>query len=433
MDYLAKHNENKKRGIESSWYSCCTANEDVIRAAILRARATNSPVLIEATSNQVNQFGGYTNMRPAGYAEAVKRIAKESNLSEDLLYLGGDHLGPLIWTDKPEEQAMELAKDLVQEFVEAGFQKIHLDTSMRLADDDPSLPLEASVCARRGAILCEACEKAFKKLRDKNKNAKPPIYVIGSEVPVPGGEADNNPSGLVTSPKGMSETLDSYKEEFEKRGLSDAFARISGLVVDFGVEFAEGKISDFNEGAFSEIKSAAKQLPFGLEAHSTDYQTKEHLKEMAESGAVYLKVGPSLTNACRSGLFKLQQIEKLLIPEDKLSFFSEELESSMINDNVYWKNYYKNEANENKIARAFSYSDRCRYYFATEGVSKARAKLLNNLKTVEIPEYLWLEFFEMQYWRIRNHELNASGEAVLLDYIGDRIDDYLFATNMNKC
>ncbi|HZE16019.1 MAG TPA: class II D-tagatose-bisphosphate aldolase, non-catalytic subunit, partial [Mycobacterium sp.] len=45
--------------------SFCTANEDVLRAMFEEIRDEDAPLLIEATSNQVNQFGGYTGFTPS--------------------------------------------------------------------------------------------------------------------------------------------------------------------------------------------------------------------------------------------------------------------------------------------------------------------------------------------------------------------------------
>ena len=50
--------------------------------------------------------------------------------------LGGDHLGPYVWRAEPADEAMAKARDLVRDYVAAGYTKIHLDASMRLGGDD---------------------------------------------------------------------------------------------------------------------------------------------------------------------------------------------------------------------------------------------------------------------------------------------------------
>ena len=44
--------------------SVCSANKYVIKSSMLLHRDSNKKILIESTSNQVDQFGGYTGMTP---------------------------------------------------------------------------------------------------------------------------------------------------------------------------------------------------------------------------------------------------------------------------------------------------------------------------------------------------------------------------------
>ena len=139
-------------GEKTGMPSYCTANQLVIEAILQRTAVTRRPVLIEATANQVNQEGGYTGMRPAEYYRWVLELAAQHGVSEDLIILAGDHLGPLTFTDLPEREAMAKAKVLVYEYARAGFTKIHLDTSMKVADD-PEGPLATETVGRRGKEL----------------------------------------------------------------------------------------------------------------------------------------------------------------------------------------------------------------------------------------------------------------------------------------
>ena len=116
-------------------YSVCSANRSVLRAAMAQAQRDGVIVLIEATTNQVNQFGGYTGMTPPEFRVFVHSIAAEIGLPSPRIVLGGDHLGPYVWRSQGSDAAMARARDLVRDFVLAGFTKIHLDASMRLADD----------------------------------------------------------------------------------------------------------------------------------------------------------------------------------------------------------------------------------------------------------------------------------------------------------
>ncbi|WP_179128677.1 class II D-tagatose-bisphosphate aldolase non-catalytic subunit, partial [Salmonella enterica] len=86
------------------------------------------------------------------------------------------------WQNEPADTAMEKSVELIKAYVAAGFSKIHLDASMSCADDPT--PLDPMVVAKRAALLCQAAETTA---TDEQKRHL--TYVIGTEVPVPGGEA----------------------------------------------------------------------------------------------------------------------------------------------------------------------------------------------------------------------------------------------------
>lgn len=148
-DIIARHKAGEHLGI----CSVCSAHPMVIEAALRFDAHSDNKVLIEATSNQVNQFGGYTGMRPADFRDFVFTIAKEVGFPLERLILGGDHLGPNCWQNETAETAMEKSVDLIKAYVAAGFTKIHLDASMSCADDP--VPLDPKVVAERAARLCK--------------------------------------------------------------------------------------------------------------------------------------------------------------------------------------------------------------------------------------------------------------------------------------
>ena len=122
--------DKRRQGIRCGIPSYCSANELVIEIALRRAKERNIPVLIEATANQVNQFGGYTGMKPADFYQMVLKMARDIDLSENMMILAGDHLGPLTWQKLPEAEAMKNSVELVYRYARAGFTKIHLDLSL---------------------------------------------------------------------------------------------------------------------------------------------------------------------------------------------------------------------------------------------------------------------------------------------------------------
>lgn len=411
-------------------YSCCSANEYVIRAALRRGIATDTEVLIEATANQVNQHGGYTGMTPAAFRAFVERVAVDERFPRERLICGGDHLGPLTWRHLPEEQAMDLAEELVRAYVLAGFSKIHIDTSMRLAGDDPSRRLSDAVIARRGARLCRAAEDAFLAYKMDHPNAPEPIYVIGSEVPVPGGAQDSEDCVAVTSPEDFEATLSAFHEAFSSYGLEDAWKRVAAVVVQPGVEFSDDRVIRYDRAAAAALTASLKRHP-GLvfEGHSTDYQPRRLLREMVDDGIRILKVGPALTFALREGLFSLEQIEAELygMNDFPCSHFRSVLERAMLENDGQWAKYYHGSICQKRYARAFSYSDRARYYLTCDTVQEAVHTLMNNLDKVKIPPALLSQYMPVQAARVRAGLLSPAPEDLLIDRVGDCVDDYLYA------
>ena len=72
----------QKAGKAVGIYSCCSANEYVVKAALLKGKEDNSCVLIESTANQCDQYGGYTGMKPADFKNFVEGICDEVGFDE---------------------------------------------------------------------------------------------------------------------------------------------------------------------------------------------------------------------------------------------------------------------------------------------------------------------------------------------------------------
>ena len=115
LDRVARHKAGEDVGI----YSVCSAHPLVIEATFRHALKHDAPfVLIEATSNQVNQDGGYTGMKPADFRDYVLQIAERVDFPAERIVLGGDHLGPNAWTALPADEAMDRADVLIDHFDE---------------------------------------------------------------------------------------------------------------------------------------------------------------------------------------------------------------------------------------------------------------------------------------------------------------------------
>ena len=433
MDAMREMLAKRQKGMKYAGIpSFCTASDLVLEACLKQAMRFDDYVLVEATANQVNQFGGYTGMKPADYRDFVYGIADNIGFPRERIILCGDHLGPLTWQNEPEEEAMKKSVELVKLFVLAGFKKIHLDTSMRVADDPRDEMLSDETIARRGAMLYEACEEAYQELLKKNPNEERPAYIIGSEVPIPGGAQEAEDSISVTKPEAVEKTLSVYKEQFEKRGLNDAFDNIIGIVVQPGVEFGDEDVFHYDRTNAAKLTEAMKKHGnVVLEGHSTDYQPPQCLKEMVEDGIAILKVGPALTFSLREGLFALSMMEKALVPEDKQARFIEVMEETMMKNPGNWQKHYHGSARDLAFKRKYSFSDRCRYYFAQPEMKAAIEKLFTNMENVEIPLGMLRQYMPLQYIKVRDGVLTTNPRDLVEDCVVHLVEDYNYATKLN--
>lgn len=420
--------ERRRAGEKCGIPSYCTANELALEAALLRAKALGKPVLIEATANQVNQFGGYTGMRPADFYKKVLDMAREIGVPEAQVILAGDHLGPLTWQDEPEAAAMDKAETLVREFVRAGFTKIHLDTSMKVADDPAGL-LATETVARRGIRLYRACMEAWDALRAEKPDAMRPVFIIGSEVPIPGGAQEAEDTLAVTKPAAFRDTVDTYKRCFAEAGLADGWNDVIAVVVQPGVEFGDDQVFLYDREAAKDLSAALADYPeIVFEGHSTDYQTAECLKKMVEDGIGILKVGPALTYGLREALFALSCMEKELVPEGERANFPEALEAAMLENPGNWKKHYHGDDRALWLARRYSFSDRARYYIGQPKVETAMNRLFDNLRKYPIPMNMLHQYMPCQFDAIRAGELDPDPRALAMYGIVRFMKDYEFAT-----
>jgi D-tagatose-1,6-bisphosphate aldolase subunit GatZ/KbaZ len=428
--------KEQKLGIHTGIYSICSANKFVIQAVMERAIKEETEVLIEATANQVNQYGGYTGMKPADFRDFVYSIARQLNFPKERIILGGDHLGPLTWKNENSEIAMDKSKELIREYVLAGFTKIHIDTSMHLADDDHRLSLDTKVIAERSAILCAAAEEANSQMKKTDKSAVNPVYVIGSEVPIPGGSQEEEDSLQVTKVSDFNHTVEVFKQAFSKYNLNDAWENVIAVVVQPGVEFGDEMVHEYDPQSAKALSMALKSYPnLVFEGHSTDYQNAESLKQMVEDGIAILKVGPALTFAVREALFALNNIENEVFKwkEDaKLSGFSEILDQAMLKNPENWKKHYHGDSGKISFSRKYSLSDRCRYYLTDPEVVNSIDILIKNLKSIDIPLTIISQYMPIQFKKIRKGLIEKDPEALIKDRVDNLLDDYQFAVNSRK-
>jgi len=400
---------------------------------MLQAIRDGSLLLIESTSSQVNQFGGYTGQTPAQFVAFVKELAARIGLPADRIVLGGDHLGPNVWRSEESASAMQKAAELVRDYVLAGYTKIHLDASMHLAGDpaDPHQPLAEEIVSARAAELCGAAEEAHAKL----DGAIPvPLYVIGTEVPIPGGELSDSCAPEITRAEDALRTIEIARRLFESRGLQSAWQRVIALVVQPGVEFGDAKVIPYRpEGTLELARLAETQWHGVFEAHSTDYQTPAALGEMVRDHFAILKVGPWLTFAFREAVYALAAIEEEWLGTRKdviPSRIRESLEGAMLARPEYWKSYYHGDDDELRFARKYSLSDRVRYYWPEPGVAAALQRLLDNLTTYPPPPSLLSQYMPNQAARVLAKELSNKPDDLIRNKILEVVHHYSVACGM---
>jgi D-tagatose-1,6-bisphosphate aldolase subunit GatZ/KbaZ len=413
QDIIRRNRRSENVGV----YAVCSAHPSVIAAAVHQAVDDGSVLHVESTSSQVNQSGGYTGQTPAQFVEFVHATAQRAGLPRERVLLGGDHLGPYPWREQPSNVALHQACALVRACVLAGYNKIHLDASMACADDAKSGPDERTI-AQRAAILCHAAESAFS---DLPPGSSPPLYVIGTEVPAPGGESLPGAPPAVSPADQVDHTLGLLHAAFAEKNVISAWDRVIGLVVQPGVEFGENVIFDYDRQRAAPLSSALPKHPaLVYEAHSTDYQSPTALRQMVEDHFAILKVGPWLTFAFREAVFALSAIERELLAHRRgvrLSQVREALESAMLRNPTYWRSYYHGNEDEMRLARAYSYSDRCRYYWGDATVQQELTQLRANFDASPPHPTLVSQYLPLQYEAIRHEAHQPHAEEMIQEHI----------------
>ena len=408
-NYTGDYASDSQRGV----YSVCSAHPEVIKAAMHAAQNRNYPLVIESTSNQVDQYGGYTGMKPKDFMNYIAQLAQQQNFPTERLLLGGDHLGPNTWQKESGESAMQKAQVLVAEYVRAGYRKIHLDASMACAGDptNPHGAIPDELVAERAAQRCWAAEQAW---QENHQAAGPPIYVIGTEVPTPGGQKAGDEEETVepTSPEAARQTWENAQKAFVQKGLEGAWQRVIAMVVQPGVEFGDESVCGYQPHLAQKLSRLSPELRLVFEAHSTDYQSPEALRNLTRDHFAILKVGPWLTYAYREALFSLSRIAEemqtyKLLPNTSENFRSKVLAYLQAHPQ-YWQNYYTGTKSEIAYKCLYSLSDRIRYYWPQKEMAEYTQELLAAFGKTPLPYSLVSQYFpNLAIHALEPHERRA--------------------------
>jgi D-tagatose-1,6-bisphosphate aldolase subunit GatZ/KbaZ len=418
LDLIARHKQGHAAGVTS----LCSAHPIVIEASLLHAQRTGQEFLLfEATCNQVNQDGGYTGMTPADFVRFVHAIADRVGFDRARIALGGDHLGPNPWTSLDAAAAMDKAEAMVAAYVAAGFRKIHLDCSMACRGDPEPLP-EAEI-VRRAVRLCRAAETAHAQA-----GGEAPVYVIGTEVPVPGGATEAIEGLAVTTAQAARVTIEAHRDAFAAAGLDAAWQRVIASVVQPGVEFDHHSVIDYRPDAAATLSQAIEAVPgMVFEAHSTDYQTRDALHALVRDHFAILKVGPGLTYALREALWALDAIEREWIDAPRRAHLREVAIERMRAEPGHWRRYYHSEGDALAIDLQYSLSDRIRYYWPDPAIEQARVRLFDNLRADPPPISLISQFLPHALRALRAGTAANDPLSLAMAHIGAVLDDYYHA------
>jgi D-tagatose-1,6-bisphosphate aldolase subunit GatZ/KbaZ len=213
-------------------------------------------------------------------------------------------------------------------------------------------------------------------------------------------------------------SLDTFRKAFAARGLESAWENVIGIVVQPGVEFGDSSVFEYDRNKASHLVRGLPASPkLVYEAHSTDYQTPASLARMVQDHFAILKVGPWLTFAYREAAFALGFIEgELPKLKGSASRVREALETEMLTNPAHWDRYYRGSNQQQKFARSYSLSDRCRYYWPQPRVEKAVDRLLHNLSG-PLPAALLSQCLPLEYEAIRAGRLENSATAVIRHHI----------------
>ena len=354
--------------------SVCSSHPDVLRASLAMAERLDRFIVIEATSNQVNQDGGYTGMVPADYIASINTIAHEAGVCRERIVLGGDHLGPQVWRELDGASAMAKAEVMMRAYVKAGFSKIHIDCSEGCAGEP--LQLSDELTAERSARLARMCCEISDDL----------LFVVGTEVPPPGGVRAYE-DGVIspTSPDAALKTLEAHDTTF-----GDMSDLIGGLVVQPGVEFGATTVHALPLERDPQLRKALVNHPHVcLEAHSTDYQAPGVYPRLADLGFAFQKVGPALTYAYRQALYALDQLRS------SKGALERAMEAVMLARPSMWQGHYAGDQEELAAQRHVGLSDRIRYYWPTSEAQMAVQDLFFELES-SIPDAVLLTVFDQK-------------------------------------
>jgi D-tagatose-1,6-bisphosphate aldolase subunit GatZ/KbaZ len=280
--------------------------------------------------------------------------------------------------------------------------------------------LNDEVIAARTAALCARAEEAW-----RGGGGEPAVYVIGSEVPVPGGAQEALHELAVTDPAAALATVDAHRAAFVRAGLEAAWDRVIGLVVQPGVEFDNERVVDYVPEKAGRLRAALDAVPrLVFEAHSTDYQTAESLAALVRDHFAILKVGPGLTFALREAIWALDRIEREWLGDDHSSRARETVLAAMRADPAHWRKYYAGTGRALELQLEYGLSDRIRYYWPERSVDAAVERLYASLDMRPPPDALVSQYLPSAYRALRSGVRRPRARDLVIHHVREVLAQY---------
>ena len=343
----------------------------VLEAAVRCAALHNTPMFLSASLNAVDCDGGYTTWSPADFVYQMYTFAHKYEWRGPL-YPGLSHCGPWlkdshISNNLTYEQAMQEVKLSLAACVQAGYQLIHIDTTMdrRLP---PSQMMQVERMAPRTIELIQYAEEV------RNRCTLSPVAYAAASEEVQSGLANFNKFQIFVS---------SLRSSMSGLKLMDAWPAFFVATVGTG-PFSAG----FSQAAANQAYTGTASTGALAMGHYTDWVDDPSLYPRTGVGCANL--GSELTTEEVHALSDLCQNEaEILAGNTQIapSNFLETLEQAVIASQC-WKKWLKSEEKDKDFAEIDParqlrlIEGGARYVWAEPTVKAARQNLYNNLSSV---------------------------------------------------
>jgi len=348
--------------------SVCPNSSAVLEAAVRCASLHNTPMLFAASLNAVDRDGGYTTWSPADFVYQMHNFAYKYAWKGPL-YPGLDHCGAWLKDSHITEnlgydQARQEVKLSLSACIQAGYQLIHIDTTIdRRLPPSQTMPVER--VAPRTIDLIQYAEE----VRDRC-TLSPVAYAAGSE---------ELHSGLVNF-NNFQIFLSNLRSSMASLKLLDAWPVF--FVADVGTSLFN---NNFSPASANRVYTATAPTGALADGHYTDWVDDPTLYPQAGVGCATL--GPELTAEEVHALQALCEHETELLsgnPHLEPSNFLETLEQAVI-ASPCWKKWLAPEEKDKAfvdlelVRQGRLIESGARYVWTEPGVKAARKKLYENL------------------------------------------------------